>query len=194
MAKRQMSQREKFILALTVAVCVGALVWIGYLENFIAEYQEVSSELVTVNQNYVRQRRIIERSQAVEAAYQQIEQSLPPPIENKRPEAQFTEELARLFNQLGLDAPSISPHREEEVPGAQDFVYIVLPVTNIRGALQDITNLLMGIYERNLVVQKMRIESGGGRDQDDLRLTIDVARLVQVKDMAQTRERVVRRR
>lgn len=193
-AKRRMSNREKSILGLTVVIGLGALLWIGYLEQFIADYQEVSRELRAKQKTYERQRKILAKGARVEEAYAQIEANLPPPIEDKRPEMQFAEEIAGLFAQLKLEAPSISPHREEEVPGAEDFVYIVLPITNIRADLEEMSRLLKGLYERNLLVQKLRLEASGGRKESPLRLTIEVARLVQTKDLAQPETEPVRRR
>lgn len=179
----KMTQREKTILAITMALMLGVGVWYGFLEGFISDYQVVTLELDDMRVKLAKQRRTLSRAERIEKDFEKIAQSLPTSGTGRRPDKVFSEEMEALFRSLRLPVPEFGKNKVEEIPDVDGFSFLVLPINRIRGDLDTIAELLKSFSERNLVLRTLEIKSVGPPLKRYLEMNAELAQVVRTEDM-----------
>lgn len=193
---RTMTPRERLIFGLTLALGLACLVYYGFLESFLIEYNSVSDSLDKARKQLRSQEALISRGEQIDRRFAEVQDSLPQLKEGRSPESVFTEEISRLCRELGIRQPAIEPHEVEPVPDVPDFAYLILPLSRIEGDLAEITHVLHGFYTRNLIVRTLEIETLGTRRGQEQRLTLSggVAQILRVQDLTEADQALLEQR
>jgi len=171
-------------MAITIATAIGAMIYYGFLVDFVQRYRNVSIDLAAAEADYRTLDLLLATGPRIDARYDAIAASLPKPEPGKRPEMVFTEQIAALCAELGIHPPpTIQPHKAAEVPDARGFAYLVLPVEKIEGDLDKITAVLRGFYERNYIIRELAIGASTRTRDTRLSMSVHLAQIVRSEDL-----------
>lgn len=170
-----MSQREKVILAITIAVVLlaGALYLVpeATLERLRGDGSEVDIALDQFSLNM----ELVETGPAIRKAYRRVETQLPERLPNSTPEATFTNEVARKLQDLGWDRPTVLPAKPALIDGVDDYYYIDLEV-RLSGTHKKTIDVMLDFARTGLLVRGFQMTKKN-MDQDVVDLTVILSRL-----------------
>lgn len=179
------NKREKTLLIVTLTLVSIWLVYSLWAQDIIDQYTSVSSSLDKAQQDYAEAADTIVNSLDLIKEYQEMVQFFPEKIGNQRPEAVFSEEIARLCREMGFYTPNLSPAKREPIENVVDFEFVTL-IVKLSGDWSVIAKTLKAFQQRSFIVKTIRVQNK--RNSLEVDTEIEVARLVKSK-IAERRER-----
>ncbi|MFP4379270.1 MAG: hypothetical protein ACLFUS_02110 [Candidatus Sumerlaeia bacterium] len=182
----KMTRREQTIFYITMIMGVAAIVYFAYLKSFIADYQQISSELKIARNKMQAQTLALKKGDRVDERFMRLAGSLPRPHAGRPPEVVLSEEMENMFRSLRLRTSEFGRTRIEEIPDVDGFAYLILPIQRVEGNLNTITVLLKSLANRNLIVHELRLDKTVGRLGDDtITMDVDVAQVIQTESLSE---------
>ena len=172
-----MSKREKIILIVTVAVAVVALLYRFGLSGLADEISSTSERMTRAQQAYDEYQRQLDKQSAIEGDYRKIEGQFSTTDPNRKPDQAFTEDVARLCRELGLNYPRIEPVQDAEIPEVDEYKFMTVEVKS-SGDLEQFVKLLKGFEQRSLLITALKITHPP--NAPSFILSVTVARIVKL--------------
>lgn len=178
-ALANMTLREKIILVITILIALFAIVYYAYLKNYIAEYRQTTQDIVDEIEERKMQEAILQGQARIERQFNEIRSSVAIRKDDKSPQAAFIEDIAGFVT----STTTISPHWVETVAGAPEYAYLVISISGLRGPYSEITEILKGFNQRQLLIRHLRIQRFRPDSDPSLTLSANLAQLVRVSDL-----------
>jgi len=179
-ALRPMTTREKGILVITIALALGALIYYGFLGNFIEEYRTTTQEIDVKTRQLEAQNQLLAQGPDTDREFVEVQANLQLSRSDKTPQAIFTEEIAHACGQN----TTISPHKVQPVPEANEFAYVVVEVSDLKGDYVRMADLLKAFDTRNWLLLELKLDVPGRASENPiLEMDARIAKLVRTQDL-----------
>ncbi|MBN1868658.1 hypothetical protein JW916_15360 [Candidatus Sumerlaeota bacterium] len=180
---KNMTPRERVILAITVCVGLGTLLYLGLLEGMIQKYGEISENLATAHSLYEAQKELLKEGERVDREYEEFYAMIPSGREGKRPERVFTEEIQNLCSSREIPLPVVGQKKTLKIDGAPGFSYLILPIPSpgISAPLPRLYDLLADLQSRGFMIRSLQIDATG--QDESAQMSLDVAQIVRDEEI-----------
>lgn len=186
-----MSSREFTMLISTASVVMIALVYHFVLADKLDEItQGFSGDLEIERSRFKRYSKIIEDGQEIHEEYERIVFQGKEKVGDQEVGDTFHNQLFELLTtQLNVEAPNLSSYEYEEIEDVEDFVFVELSV-DVYGTFREMLRLLQNMQGKGLLIKNFSLDRAGRGGRDEIKMTIDVARLVKTPERFKRRMRL----
>jgi hypothetical protein len=182
-----MSGRERVILISTLVVVLLALVYHYLLADKLEEItQGPGGDLEVERSIFKRYKNIIEDGRDIREEYEKLVFQGKEKVEGQEVGDTFSNQLFELLTtQLNVPAPDLSSYDYEDIEDVDDYVFVELSV-NVQGTFIEMVRLLQNMQSKGLLIKNFSLARRGLRG-GDIKMSVDVARLVKTPDRVKRR-------
>lgn len=183
-----MNKREKILGSISLLLVLGLVL---YQFGFSQIYDKISfdsSDLNNLKQTYDKYQGYMKKENQIQTKYEEIVGKDKNPQENTGidPQKEFSEFVSDLCRRLDFAYPRIDPPSVIPIDNVNDYVFVTLNI-NTKGDVKRISKLLKGFDREAVLIRELTLRSK--LDSPELDLNITVARMIQVEQPIQEKEK-----
>lgn len=176
-----LQRRETAILWTTVAVVVGAVLWLYGIQPIWDDYSNTRTALEEAEKTYEQNRKILAGRSKIEAEFDRIKKAIPrEKTDEQSAKDAFQEDVNQLATQMLGSRPGlgvVTPEEMKDVPGFKLLSFEI----RANGTLESIAKLLKAFDQRGYLIQQVGITQKN-IDDPNLSLVLALARIVQIEE------------